>query len=70
LKGPIVIEPLSEGGARAGATLNAGARRRGQELSTPDSLIAGHAIALGATLVTSDGKLAAAMSEFNVISWR
>jgi predicted nucleic acid-binding protein len=43
---------------------------KGTQLSAYDGLIAGHAIALGATLVTADAKLTQAVSEIEVVSWR
>jgi tRNA(fMet)-specific endonuclease VapC len=70
LNGPIRVEPLTASAARSGAVLNAAARNQGQQLSALDGLIAGHAVALGATLVTNDARLAAAVSEIEVISWR
>jgi tRNA(fMet)-specific endonuclease VapC len=70
LKGPVRVEALTDTAAREGARLNAHARLRGKELSSLDSLIAGHAIALGATLVTADAKLAEAVSEIEVVNWR
>ncbi len=70
LAGPIRVEPLTDGAARNGAKLNVAARKRGQQLSALDSLIAGHALDLGGTLVTSDVRLAAAMGEVEVVSWR
>jgi tRNA(fMet)-specific endonuclease VapC len=45
-------------------------REKGQQLQAYDALIAGHAFALGATLVTSDARLAAAVGEVEVVSWR
>lgn len=70
LNGPFRVEPLTASAARAGAALNAAARNRGQQLSALDSLIAGHAVALGATLVTADACLAQAVKDIEVVSWR
>jgi tRNA(fMet)-specific endonuclease VapC len=54
----------------AAATLSAALKIKGKALQAYDALIAGHAIALGATLVTSDARLADAVSEVEVVSWR
>jgi tRNA(fMet)-specific endonuclease VapC len=70
IRGPIRIESLTHAAARAGAMLNAAARMHGKELSPLDSLIAGHAAALGVTLVTDDARLAAAVGEIEVVRWR
>lgn len=70
LNGPVRVEPLTASAARAGAKLSAAARNRGQQLSALDSLIAGHAVALGATLVTADVRLAQAVEDIEVVSWR
>jgi tRNA(fMet)-specific endonuclease VapC len=45
-------------------------RINGQQLQSYDALIAGHAMALGATLVTADARLAEAISDMNVENWR
>lgn len=71
LNGPLQVEPLANLAARNAAKLNAAARNRGQQLSALDSLIAGHASALGAMLVTSNARFAAAiMGEVEVVLWR
>lgn len=70
LNGPIRVEPLGDAAARCGAQLSEAARNRGQQLSALDALIAGHALALGATLVTNDARLAAAsVGELEVLNW-
>lgn len=70
LAGPISVALLTDEAACAAAQLNAAARKRGLQLASLDSLIAGHALSLGASLVTSDTKLMAALSGVEVISWR
>jgi tRNA(fMet)-specific endonuclease VapC len=70
LSGPVCLMPLSDNAARCAARLNASARARGQELSSLDGLIAGHAMELGATLVTDDARLAMAVGEVDVVRWR
>jgi tRNA(fMet)-specific endonuclease VapC len=45
-------------------------RVNGHQLQSYDALIAGHAMALDATLVTADARLAEAVSDMNVENWR
>jgi tRNA(fMet)-specific endonuclease VapC len=54
----------------AAAKLSRQMQGKGFNLQAYEALIAGHAIALGATLVTSDARLAGAVSEVGVVSWR
>lgn len=68
--GPIGSVDFDLQASRAAAHLCARLLTEGRQLSAYDGLIAGHAIALGATLVTSDAKLADAVSEIEVVSWR
>jgi tRNA(fMet)-specific endonuclease VapC len=56
--------------AQAAAKLTRDTQMKGFSLQAFDSLIAGHAIALGATLVTADAKLTEAVSEIEVVNWR
>ena len=56
--------------AKSAATLCDCALSQGRQLSAYDGLIAGHALSRGATLVTSDARLAAAVTEFGVVNWR
>lgn len=55
---------------QAAAKLSRALQGKGSNLPAYDVLIAGHAMSLGATLVTSDARLAAALSETPVVSWR
>jgi tRNA(fMet)-specific endonuclease VapC len=68
--GPIESLAFDLPASRAAALLCARLLTEGRQLSAYDGLIAGHAIALGATLVTADTKLAEAVSEIEVVSWR
>lgn len=70
LSGPIAIVPFTNDAAIEAARIATHARQMGRQLSAIDALIAGHANALGATLVTSDAKLAQAVSEIEVVTWR
>jgi tRNA(fMet)-specific endonuclease VapC len=70
LQGPIRIVDFDRDASKASAGLCARAKNKGTQLSAYDGLIAGHAIALGATLVTADTKLAEAVSEIEVVNWR
>jgi predicted nucleic acid-binding protein len=70
LSGPIQIKALDDRAALLGAGIAAKARSIGKQLSTADALIAGHAAALNARLVTDDARLAAAVSDIEVVSWR
>jgi tRNA(fMet)-specific endonuclease VapC len=45
-------------------------RINGQQLQSYDALIAGHAMALGATLVTADRNLKKALVDVEVVDWR
>lgn len=55
---------------QAAAKLTSNLHGKGFNLQAYDALIAGHAIALGAILITSDARLAAAVGEIEVVSWR
>jgi tRNA(fMet)-specific endonuclease VapC len=68
--GPIESVDFDLSASRKAAALCARLLTEGRQLSAYDGLIAGHAIALGATLVTADGKLTEAVSEIEVVSWR
>jgi tRNA(fMet)-specific endonuclease VapC len=70
LSGPIAIVPFTKDAAIEAARIATQARQMGRQLSAIDALIAGHAIALGATLVTSDAKLAGALDGIEVVNWR
>jgi tRNA(fMet)-specific endonuclease VapC len=67
---PLRVVNFDAKSSRAAAMLCSKALAQGRQLSAYDALIAGHAIALGATFVTSDARLAAAVSEVEVVSWR
>jgi tRNA(fMet)-specific endonuclease VapC len=45
-------------------------RINGRQLPAYDALIAGHAMAIGATLVTADTRLAEVLGEVEVVNWR
>jgi tRNA(fMet)-specific endonuclease VapC len=70
LGGPIEIVSFSEKAAVDAAMIATRARATGRQLSAIDALIAGHAAALGVTLVTDDARLAAAVGEIEVVRWR
>jgi tRNA(fMet)-specific endonuclease VapC len=70
LSGPIEIVPFTEKAAVDAAMIATRARATGRQLSAIDALIAGHAAALGVTLVTDDARLVAAVSEIEVVTWR
>jgi tRNA(fMet)-specific endonuclease VapC len=65
-----VVVDFSSICAQHAAALTRNSQAKGLNLQAFDAWIAGHAIALGATLVTADGKLAEAVSEIEVVSWR
>jgi tRNA(fMet)-specific endonuclease VapC len=69
-KGPMRVASFDMTSSKTAAILAVRLLQEGKQLSAYDALIAGHAIALGATLVTSDGRLADAVSEVEVVSWR
>jgi tRNA(fMet)-specific endonuclease VapC len=56
--------------AKAAAVLFRTVQLRSRTLQAYDLLIAGHAIAIGATLVTGDARLAEAVTEVEVVNWR
>jgi tRNA(fMet)-specific endonuclease VapC len=66
----ISVRDFSAQAATRAAILTRNTQIRGISLQAFDALIAGHAIALGATLVTSDAKLAQAIDEIGVVNWR
>jgi tRNA(fMet)-specific endonuclease VapC len=70
LAGPLRVIDFNTQASRSASDLCTHALAQGRQLSAYDGLIAGHAIALDAILVTSDTRLAAAVSEVEVISWR
>jgi tRNA(fMet)-specific endonuclease VapC len=70
LQGPVCIADFDRDASKASADLCADAMDKGSQLSAYDGLIAGHAIALGATLVTADAQLAETVSEIKVVNWR
>ena len=70
LSGSIQVVPFDQEAALRGARIASSARVKGRQLSSIDALIAGHALALGATLVTNDARLAAAsVGELEVLNW-
>jgi tRNA(fMet)-specific endonuclease VapC len=69
LDGPIYIAKFDDHAARASARLSATVRAKGQQLSAMDTLIAGHAAALDAILITSDDRLRSALPEGRVVGW-
>jgi tRNA(fMet)-specific endonuclease VapC len=69
-KGPMRVASFDMTSSKSAATLAVRLLKEGKQLSAYDALIGGHAIALGATLVTSDGRLADALGEFDVVNWR
>jgi tRNA(fMet)-specific endonuclease VapC len=70
LQGPVRIVNFDHAASKAAASLSANTISKGSQLSAYDGLIAGHAIALGATLVTADAKLAEALVDVEVVDWR
>jgi tRNA(fMet)-specific endonuclease VapC len=66
----ISVKAFSTDAATHAAMLTRDTQMRGISLKAFDALIAGHAIALGATLVTSDAKLKQAVREIEVVTWR
>lgn len=51
---PLVIAPFDENAAKAYGHVRAFLERKGKPIGAADTMIAGHAIALGATLVTNN----------------
>jgi tRNA(fMet)-specific endonuclease VapC len=70
LKDHIAVLALDTKAMSATADLIQRTRVNGHQLQSYDALIAGHAIALGATLVTADKRLAEAVTKVDVVNWR
>jgi tRNA(fMet)-specific endonuclease VapC len=70
LTGPIDIIDFDRNASVTAANLCHRALAQGRQLSAYDGLIAGHAIALSATLVTNDTRLSASITEIDVVNWR
>lgn len=72
--GPVAVEPFGPEASVAAARIVSDLLRTGRPLSACDALIAGHALALGACLVTADARLAAALDGVDggleVTNWR
>jgi tRNA(fMet)-specific endonuclease VapC len=66
----IIVLDFDVQATQAAAKLVSHLQGKGFNLQAYDALIVGHAIALGATLVTADAKLTGAVSEIEVVSWR
>lgn len=65
----VPVMPWDSAAARAYGTLRAQLSRGGKTLSVMDLLIASHAVAIGATLVTHDRAFLQATSLLNVVDW-
>jgi tRNA(fMet)-specific endonuclease VapC len=70
LKDHVAVLAFDTEAMGATAALIQRTRINGQQLQSYDALIAGHASAVGATLVTADARLAEAVSDMNVENWR
>jgi tRNA(fMet)-specific endonuclease VapC len=70
LKDHVAVLAFETNAMSATADLIQKTRINGHQLQSYDALIAGHAMALGATLVTADARLAEAISDMNVQNWR
>jgi tRNA(fMet)-specific endonuclease VapC len=70
LKDHVAVLAFETNAMSATADLIQKTRINGHQLQSYDPLIAGHAMALGATLVTADARLAEAISDMNVQNWR
>jgi tRNA(fMet)-specific endonuclease VapC len=66
----ILVLDFDAAATQAVAKLSSQLRAKGISLQAYDVLIAGHAIGIGATLVTADARLAEAVGEVEVVSWR
>jgi tRNA(fMet)-specific endonuclease VapC len=66
----IIVLDFDGPATQAAAKLTSNLQGKGFNLQAYDALIAGHAIAFGAILITSDVRLAAAVGEIEVVSWR
>jgi tRNA(fMet)-specific endonuclease VapC len=69
-QGPLRLVEFDLAAAKEAAFLSARLLEQGKQLSAYDALIAGHATALGATLVTADIHLAEALCDHEVHNWR
>lgn len=69
-EGPLRLVEFDMVAAKTAAALASRLLEEGKQLSAYDALIAGHAIAVGATLVTADARLAEALSGVDVEDWR
>ncbi|MCU0883245.1 MAG: type II toxin-antitoxin system VapC family toxin [Hyphomonadaceae bacterium] len=70
IRGPFQIATFDRHASKAAGDLAAEMLATGRQLAACDALIAGHARALGAQLVTADAKLALALKEVGVVDWR
>jgi tRNA(fMet)-specific endonuclease VapC len=70
LKDHVAVFAFDTEAMSATASLIQRTRVKGQQLQSYDALIAGHSMALGATLVTADARLAEAVSDMEVENWR
>lgn len=69
-EGPLRLADFNLAAAKTSADLAARLLEQGKQLSAYDALIAGHAMALGAVLVTADRKLTEALVDVDVVDWR
>jgi tRNA(fMet)-specific endonuclease VapC len=66
---PLVVLPFDELAARSYGTVRADLERRGKPIGPLDTLIAGHALALGATLVTNKVREFTRVGGLSVENW-
>jgi tRNA(fMet)-specific endonuclease VapC len=69
-EGPLRLLDFNLAAAKKSADLAARLLEQGKQLSAYDALIAGHAVALGAVLVTADARLIEALDDVDVVNWR
>jgi tRNA(fMet)-specific endonuclease VapC len=69
-QGPLRMVSFDLIGAKTAAMLSTRLLQAGKQLSAFDALIAGHAVSVGATLVTADARLAEALIDIDVVNWR
>jgi tRNA(fMet)-specific endonuclease VapC len=69
-EGPLRLVDFNLAAAKKSADLAARLLEHGKQLSAYDALISGHAMALGAVLVTADARLIEALDDVDVVNWR
>jgi tRNA(fMet)-specific endonuclease VapC len=69
-EGPLRVLDFNLAAAKKSADLAARLLEQGKQLSAYDALISGHALALGAVLVTADRNLTKALVDVAVVDWR